>query len=96
MTYVVISIILGLASWCIPIVNINKDNKKMRNTEKYIIVSFSFCLLAIYTQILLMKSYGEKWTLIVDAMDALDLVMPILIVATIILNIIFVRKQYKS
>lgn len=96
MAYVVISIILGLASWCIPIVNMNKDSKRMRNTEKYIIVSFSFCLLAIYTQILLMKSYGEQWTLIVDAIDALDLVIPILIVITIILNIIFVRKHYKS
>lgn len=96
MVYVVISIVLGLISWCIPIVNMNKDSKRMRNTEKHIIVSFSFCLLAIYTQILLMKSYGEEWTLIVDAIDALDLVIPILIVVTIILNIIFVRKQYKS
>lgn len=93
MAYVVISIIFGLASWCIPIVNMNKDSKK---NEKNIIVSFSFCLLAIYTQILLMKSYGEEWTLIVDAIDALDLVIPILIVVTIILNVIFVRKQYKS
>ena len=96
MAYVVISIILVLASWCIPIANMNKDSKRMRNTEKYIIVSFSFCLLAIYTQILLMKNYGEEWTLIVDAIDALDLVIPILIVVTIILNIIFVRKQYKN
>ena len=95
MAYVVIGIILSLASWCIPIVNMSKDSKRMRNTGKYIIVSFSLCLLAIYTQILLLKSYGEKWTLIVDAIDALDLVIPILIVVTIILNIIFVRKQYK-
>ncbi|MDO4712283.1 MAG: hypothetical protein Q4A75_09930 [Peptostreptococcaceae bacterium] len=64
-------------------------------TRKYkTIVSFSFCVLSIYFQILLMKSYGDRWTLIVDAVGALSAAVPVLAIGTVISNLLSYKKDW--
>ena len=91
MLYIVISLLLGLGAWIIPIVNFFKQISN-KNRYCFSVISFSLCLLSIYVQNLLMKSYGEEWVLIVDAVNSLNFVMPILIIVTIILNILSINK----
>lgn len=91
MVYVVISLLLGLCAWTMPVVNLFKRRSDRKNYCSSII-SFSLCLISIYVQILLMKSYGEEWVLIIDAVNALSFVVPILIIVTIVLNILSLIK----
>lgn len=95
MIYVIISLLLGFASWGVAILNMkNKNHKK---SKYYIVLSFSLCLLSIYSQILLMCSYGEsQWSLVIDALDALDFAIPVLMFVTIVLNILSVNNQHKN
>ena len=84
--YVLTSLILGLGSWIIPFIKHgNKDGK--------IILSFTLCLLSIFVQILMMKNYGDEWTLIVDALGALKTVIPVLIIGTVVVNLPGNRKS---
>ncbi|MFI3163917.1 MAG: hypothetical protein R3Y65_05745 [Bacillota bacterium] len=98
MMYVVISIILGLGAWLLPLINLiqQKYDEKFNGINGYLsIVSFTLCLMSIYFQILLMKSYGDEWILVIDALGALTFAMPVLIVITIILNLLIIKKCNK-
>ncbi len=56
------------------------------------LLSMALCSASIYIQVLLMKSYGDEWTLIVDALGALKTVVPILVAVAIVLNLIAIKK----
>lgn len=86
MLYVLTSLILGLVSWIIPFI-------KQGNKDRKIILSFTLCLLSIFVQILMMKNYGDEWTLIVDALGALTTVIPVLIIGTVVANLLGNRKS---
>lgn len=88
MVYVVMSVISGLCSWFVPFIKTKRITKHYKT-----IISFSLCLLSIYFQILLMKSYGDQWTLTVDAVGALTAAIPLLAVGTVVSNIISDRKM---
>ena len=98
MMYVVISIILGLGAWILPLINLmqQKYEKNFNGLNGYIpIISFTLCFISIYSQILLMKSYGDEWTLVIDALGALSFVTPILIIVTVILNVLCIKNHNK-
>ena len=84
--YVLTSLILGLVSWIIPFI-------KQGNKDRKIILSCTLCLLSIFVQILMMKNYGDEWTLIVDALGALTTVIPVLIIGTVVVNLLGNRKS---
>lgn len=87
MMYVVVSVLSGLCSWGIPFVKMNDKTRKYKT-----ILSFGFCVLSIYVQILLIKSYGDQWTLIVDAVGALTTAVPILAIGTVISNLLAYKE----
>lgn len=83
MIYVISSLLLGLCSWIIPLIKINKKSQIYKS-----ILSFISCLLSVYFQILLMKSYGDEWPPIIDAIEALTFVVPVLMIGTVASNLI--------
>ncbi len=90
--YVILSIFLGLLSWAIPVIQICSSEKSHRNWKYMPLLSMALCSASIYIQVLLMKSYGDEWTLIVDALGALKTVVPILVAVAIVLNLIAIKK----
>lgn len=91
MPYVVISLIFGIGAWILPAIVFfqQKYDPSFEGLNGYLsIVSFGFCFLSIYTQILLIKSYGEKWSLITDTLNALILALPVLVIGTVVLNLL--------
>lgn len=83
MIYVILSVVLGLGSWVVPFLKMRGKANDYRT-----ILSFGLCFLSIYLQILLMKSYGDEWTLVVDAVGALTNAIPVLFIGTMIANIL--------
>lgn len=95
MLYVIVSLLSGLASWNVAFLNIKVKDPKQ--SKQYIVLSFSFCLLSVYSQILMMWFDGEeKWSLIIDALGALHSVLPIFFLVTIVLNLIAIYRQHRE
>lgn len=92
MVYVITSVLLGVLAWAIPVIQIYSSEKSPRKWKYTTLFSMGLCSVSIYVQILLMKSYGEEWTCIVDSLGALKTAAPILIVVTMILNLIAMMK----
>lgn len=82
MGYIILSVTLGLASWFVPLIPSADERKKINRT----LFSLALCLASIYVQILLMKSYGDEWTLTVDAVGALTTAVPVLGIGTVLSN----------
>lgn len=83
------SLILGLAAWIIPIINLAGD-KKQRNM-KWIalsIISFSACTIAICLQIFynLYLVKIEDWAALMDTMRGVAVASTVLVIVTILLN----------
>lgn len=87
------SLILGLVSWILPVLNIIKHNK---NWAIYSIISMSSCAIALVFQIL----YSNHMVNIEDIIALMDtsntsaLLSVILLVITVILNIISLIKYH--
>ncbi len=88
------SLILGLVSWILPILNIIKHNK---NGATYSMISMSSCAIALAFQILysdyIVKM--EDWSALMDTSKTSALLSVILLVITIILNVISLNN-YRS
>lgn len=91
MGYVIFSVLAGLCSWGVPFVKMNDRMKEYR-----MIFSFVLCILSIYFQILLMKSYGDQWTPIVDAVGALASAVPVLVIGTVLSNLLSCKRMKPS
>lgn len=95
MIYVILSVFLGLCAWIFPAAGLYTSNLKSKSL--YIpIISFALCLLSIYVQFLLLESYEEEWVLIIDAFDALNFVIPVFAVITVMLNALYIRTINKN
>lgn len=93
------SILLGLAAWIFPIVNLVKRNKaENRNWVAYLLVSISACAISLFMQIAyqdyLVKI--EDWSALMDTSSALVFVSVILLSITLMLNIITLVKYNKN
>lgn len=96
MTYVILSILLGMCAWACPIVGLCQSDGSKRKNLYVPIISFTLCLISICVQLLLLTSYGDVWILIVDALDALDFAIPVFSVITVVLNMLYVKKIEKG
>ncbi|WP_449620121.1 hypothetical protein [Robertmurraya sp. Marseille-Q9965] len=84
------SLVLGLAAWILPIINLTRE-KKQENTNWIVLamISISACALSLYFQIV----YGnylvriEDWSALVDTRGALVLVGAVLLIVTLLLNL---------
>lgn len=90
--YIITSVIIGVFAWAIPVIQICSSENSQRKWKYTTLLSMGLCSVSIYVQILLMKSYGDEWILIVDSLGALKTAAPILIVVTVILNLIAIMK----
>ena len=92
------SLILGLFSWILPILNIIKyKNNHNKNWATYSMISMSSCAIALVFQILYSNHIVkiEDWSALMDTSNTSTLLSVILLVITIILNIISLNN-YRS
>ena len=92
------SLILGLVSWILPILNIIKyKNIYNKNWATYSIISMGSCAIALAFQILYSNHIVkiEDWSGLMDTSNTSALLSVILLVITIILNIISLNN-YRS
>ncbi|MHC1748204.1 MAG: hypothetical protein AB9856_07430 [Cellulosilyticaceae bacterium] len=87
------SLILGLISWLAPIVGIgltNKDNVRLRLS----VISFSACAVSLVLQIFEIKNrvFLNDFGAIMDTINAVCSESVILVIITIILNLILLKK----
>ncbi len=96
MLYVLTSLLLGVISWAAAIVNLFA--KRGKHSKYLPFVSFSSCLISVYTQLVFMDSYSGKgqWGAIDDTLDALSFVVPVLILVTIALNFAGIYRAGKE
>lgn len=92
MLYVITGVMFGVLAWTIPVIQICLSEHSQRKWKYATLLSMGLCSMSIYVQILLLKSYGDEWTLIVDSLGLLKTAAPILIVVTVILNLIAIMK----
>ncbi|MCI9352513.1 MAG: hypothetical protein HFF58_04580 [Lawsonibacter sp.] len=90
------SILLGLAGWAIPIIQIGRLLKEKRGFGRYThILSMGACALAIWCQI----RYNEylidieDWGAIVDTIDAVRKVALFLLVTTLVVNLVTAHME---
>ncbi len=90
----IVSLILGLCAWMIPIVILLKKNTSQRNAIKGIVISFICALLAMLMQMMETKQVVARndWSALMDTQGAVVFGAMVLIVVVAILNgIIWVR-----
>ncbi|MCF0147774.1 MAG: hypothetical protein HUJ77_05170 [Clostridium sp.] len=96
------SLILGLISWILPIINITKYNKsKQRNWTALSVISLSLCSISILFQIIYTNYLINisDWSALMDTTNAVVFASLILIIVTITLNLITLfmyRNEYQS
>ena len=84
----VVSLVLGLIAWILPIINLVKI--KNNNWATLSIMSASACAISLSCQIFY-SNYLVKiadWTALMDTAGAVNFVSAVLLVVTIILNIV--------
>lgn len=84
------SLLFGLIAWAIPILIISKSNIRIKRCYKYIIISFSSCVISLCLQLFEIGYRVEINDLvaIMDTIDVLKWVSVVLVVVTIILNVL--------
>ncbi|EKN64638.1 hypothetical protein P9E76_00105 [Schinkia azotoformans] len=87
----VVSLVLGLVAWILPVVNLMRYKKNAHNNWFVLsIMSISACAISLYFQIFyhyhLVKS--KDWTALMDTMGAVVFAAEVLLIITIILNVI--------
>lgn len=86
------SLVLGLAAWILPIVNLVKRNKNHKNWTLYSILSISACAMSLFFQIAYhnyLVRIGD-WAALMDTSGAVVWLSFILTLVTILLNAITV------
>ncbi|MHB8061781.1 MAG: hypothetical protein ACYDG2_03970 [Ruminiclostridium sp.] len=86
-----VSLILGLIAWILPVVNLMQHNKAdRRNWAVFSVASVSACAISLCMQIFYTNHLVkiEDWSALMDTSSAVALVATLLLVVTIILNAI--------
>ena len=83
------SLLLGLAAWILPIINLAKQNKaENKNWIALAMISISACAVSLFLQIL----YGnhlvniEDWSALMDTKTGVAIVSSVLLAVTLALN----------
>ncbi|MBU8852764.1 hypothetical protein [Priestia megaterium] len=85
------SLVLGLISLILPIINLMKNNKQEhKNWVVLSIISISACAISVCFQIFYQNYLVkiEDWSAIMDTMGSVAFVSAVLLIVTIILNVI--------
>lgn len=85
------SLVFGLFSWALPIVNLTRSKKqKYSNWAFSSFVSISACAISICLQIFYQNYLVriEDWSAIMDTMGSVAFISAVLLIVTIFLNII--------
>src|SRR5690606_10694989 len=85
------SLVLGLISWTLPIVNLTRyKNNDYKNWRTFSVLSMSTCAISLYFQILYnyhLVKIGD-WSALMYTTGAVVFVAAVLLISTIILNAI--------
>lgn len=84
----VMSLVLGLVAWILPVVNLMCYKKRNNNWVMLSLLSVSACAIALYGQIAYHNHLVEieDWSALLDTSEATVLVSKVLLVVTLILN----------
>ncbi len=91
------SLVLGLAAWILPVVNLMQHNKAdHRNWVVFSVASVSACAISLCMQIFYTNHLVkiEDWSALMDTSQAVALIAALLLVVTIILNAITLVVYY--
>ena len=92
------SLLLGLAAWVLPVINLARYNKaKHKNWVILLFVSMCACTVSILLQITYQKHLVqiEDWSAIMDTIWGVLFVSMVLAVVTITLNLVTIIKYHK-
>jgi len=95
----VVSLLLGLIAWVLPIVNLAKHNKaEHTNWTALSFASFSACAVALFFQNIYQGHLAkiEDFSAIMDTSGGLVVISGILVFITIMLNVMVLVKYRKS
>ena len=96
MTYISLSVILGLGALILPLLNLQqqKYDRKFYGLGGYLaVVSFSLCLASLYVQFLLIKSFGNDLAMISHGLSVMCIVAPFILVLTVALNALCIKNM---
>lgn len=87
------SLLLGLITWILPILNLTRDKKQNKNWVVLSMISICACGISLCSQIFYTyyKVTVEDWSALMDTMYAVAYVSAILLTVTIILNVITLK-----
>ena len=99
MTYISLSVILGIGALILPLINLlqQKYDRKFYGLGGYLcLVSLSLCLASLYMQFLLIKSFGNDMSMISHGLSVLCCVAPFSLVLTVVLNALCIKNMRKE